>query len=256
MIHEPRVYREFIDIGRRSYFKVRVKETDLFVHARENLEPLARDLVLKYRSYIEGYIQGNPDFATSLVPFQSAGPAPAIIRDMITAGHSAGVGPMAAVAGAVAEHVGRELLQSSPEVIVENGGDVFIKADSVLTVAIFAGRSPMSLKIGLKIDASREATAVCTSSGTVGHSLSFGSADAVCVVSSSCALADAAATAIGNRVRSVADIQQALGFGRKIEGVAGVLIVKGDKVGVWGNLELVPITLKTCASSLAATVIK
>ncbi|AOY58914.1 MULTISPECIES: UPF0280 family protein [Desulfococcus] len=251
MIHEPRVYREFVDIGRRTYFKVRVKETDLFVHARKNLESLTRDLVLKHRSYIEGYIRDNPDFATSLAPLQSVGPAPAVIRDMITAGQSAGVGPMAAVAGALSEHVGRELLACSPEIIVENGGDVFIKADAPLTVALFAGRSPMSLRIGLRIDASREATAVCTSSGTIGHSLSLGSADAVCVVSSSCALADAVATAVGNRVRSVADIQQALAFGRRIKGVAGVVIVKGDKLGVWGNLELVPITLKRSASAPA-----
>lgn len=244
-MYEPRVYRDSIDPHRRFFFKVRVKETDLFIHARENLESLARDLILKYRSHVEEYIRQHPDFADSLVPFQANQPAPAIIRDMIAAGRKAGVGPMAAVAGAVAEYVGRELLTRSTEVIVENGGDIFIKADTPLTIAVFAGHSPLSLKIGLKIDASRDAVAVCTSSGTIGHSLSFGSADAVCVVSSSCPLADASATAIGNTVRSAADIQKALAFGKNIPGITGILIVKGDKLGVCGDLELVPVDTKT-----------
>jgi hypothetical protein len=127
---------------------------------------------------------------------------------------------------------------------VENGGDIFIRADTPLTIAVFAGRSPLSMKVGLRIDAARSPVAVCTSSGTIGHSLSFGSADAVCVVSSSCALADASATAIGNTVRAASDIQKAVAFGQKIPGIDGMLIIKDDKLGAWGNLELVPVNRK------------
>ena len=83
--------------------------------------------------------------------------------------------------------------------------------------------------------------AVCTSSGTVGHSVSFGKADAVCVVSSSCALADAAATAIGNRVAGSADIKDAIQRGKMIPGVGGILIIVGDKLGAWGGIEVVPL---------------
>lgn len=243
-MHQPRIYRDAIDPKRRSFFRVRVKETDLFIHAPENLELLARDLILKYRSHIEGYISQHPDFEGSLVPFRADQPAPAIILDMIAAGRMAGVGPMAAVAGAIAEYVGRDLLYRSPEVVVENGGDVFVKTDAPLTIAVFAGRSPLSMKVGLKIDASMNAVAVCTSSGTVGHSLSFGFADAVCVVSPSCPLADASATAIGNIVRSATDIQKAVAFGKKISGITGILIIKGDKLGAWGDLELVPVDVQ------------
>ena len=83
--------------------------------------------------------------------------------------------------------------------------------------------------------------AVCTSSGTIGHSLSLGVADAVCVVSESCPLADAAATAIGNRVEGAGDIQGAIDWGRGISGVDGIVVVIGDKMGAWGGVELVRI---------------
>ena len=151
------------------------------------------------------------------------------------------VGPMAAVAGALAERVGRDLLARTDEIIVENGGDIFIKTLHPLTVAVFAGRSPLSLKIGLDIEPANRPMAVCTSSGSVGHSLSKGLADAVCVLSRSCALADAAATAIGNRVRNQKDIQPAIDWGRAVAGVEGILVIMGEKMGMWGRVRLKPL---------------
>jgi uncharacterized protein len=112
-----------------------------------------------------------------------------------------------------------------------------------LTIAVYAATSPLNLKVGLKISASPMPIAVCTSSGTVGHSHSEGCADAVCVVSLSCPLADAAATAIGNRVSVAADIDPAIQWGRSIEGVSGILIVLGKKMGMWGQMELVPLDM-------------
>ena len=100
------------------------------------------------------------------------------------------------------------------------------------------------MHIGLRIDSGPKPLAVCTSSGTVGHSLSLGRADAVSVVSESCTLADAAATAIGNQVRSKKDIQNAVEFGQKIEGVLGILIILGDKLGMWGDLEIISLAEK------------
>lgn len=240
-MHEPRVYRDAVTPRRRFYFRVGVKETDLFIHAPAELEPAALDLTLACRLHIEEYLRRHPGFADSLIPVPEDRLAPAVVREMIDAGRKAGVGPMAAVAGAVAESVGRGLLEGSPDIIVENGGDIFIRTDEPLTVAVFAGNSPLSMKVGLKIDGSGPGAGVCTSSGTIGHSLSFGSADAVCVVSSSCALADASATAVGNLVRSAADIHRALDFGKRIPGVEGVLIIRGDRMGAWGRLEIVPI---------------
>jgi len=160
---------------------------------------------------------------------------------MVSAGEAAGVGPMAAVAGAIAAQVGRELLESGHRVIVENGGDIFLKTDEPVVVGIYAGRSPLSMRIGLRIHPEGRAMAVCTSSGTVGHSVSFGNADAVCVIGASCALADAAATAIGNRISSKADIQQAMEFGKRIPGTDGLVVIVKDRIALWGQLELVPL---------------
>jgi ApbE superfamily uncharacterized protein (UPF0280 family) len=205
------------------------------------LDGHAREQVLACRGHIEGYIQRYPRFATTLVPWDKQAVGPEIVRAMIHAGGAAGVGPMAAVAGAVAETVGRKLLDYSRQVVVENGGDVFLKTDGPMVAGLFAGNSPLSMKLGIRVPDAREGVGLCTSSATVGHSLSTGSADAVCVVSRSCALADAAATAIGNRVRSPREIKPAIAFGKQIAGVMGIVVVVGREMGAWGQVELVPL---------------
>lgn len=236
-----RTYRNLIHKTGLVSFRVAVKETDLLVQAAVALEDPATELVLQHRGVIESYAHMYPEFLSTLAPWQIKGPAPAIIRDMTAAGKAAGVGPMAAVAGAIAAHVGAGLLSYSREVIVENGGDVFIKINDPGTVAIYAGRSPLSLKIGIKVYSDDQPLGVCTSSGTVGHSLSFGRADAVCVVSADCALADAAATAVCNRVTSAKDIQTAINFGKCIPGVQGLIVIIGDRIGMWGHMEIVSL---------------
>ena len=163
---------------------------------------------------------------------------------MVDAGEKAGVGPMAAVAGAIAEHVGSGLLHKCREVIVENGGDIFLKTERPVVVGLFAGESPLSFKLGIRIKPEAFPVSVCTSSGTVGHSTSFGKADAVSVQARSCSLADAAATAIGNRVGSKKNIQEAIGFGRTITGVTGLVVIIGDEMAAWGDLEIVPLRPK------------
>jgi len=223
---------------------VTVQETDLLVHAREKLPDMTRELVLKYRGQIEGYIDRYPAFARTLHPWPNEGPVPPIIAKMVLAGHSAGVGPMAAVAGALAEQVGEELLAHSDEIIIENGGDVFIKTKRPITVGIFAGQSPLNLTLGLRVGGGAEPVSVCTSSGRIGHSLSFGRADAVCTLSAACALADASATAIGNRVKTAADIKGAIEFGKEIEGIDGIVIIFEDRLGCWGEIELVQLDVK------------
>ena len=157
-----------------------------------------------------------------------------IIKEMADAGEKAGVGPMAAVAGAIAEHVGSGLLKHSDEVVVENGGDVFLKLDNPVTIGIFAGTSPLSLRMGICVESREKPISICTSSGTVGHSLSLGKADAVYVVSDYCSLADAVATSIGNRVTSKARIQPAIDFGKHIEGVRGKLLSLSVMTSVFG----------------------
>jgi len=239
-MYRDRIYR--LDIkDPDGGFRVKVQETDCFVHAPGELAPLARELILESRGYIENYIRRNPEFADARTPWRIDMPAPAIIQEMAEAGEMANVGPMAAVAGAVAEFVGKGLLSHVSEVVVENGGDIFVKKKGPVTFGIFAGPSPLSMKIGMRIIAGNEALAVCTSSGTVGHSFSYGKADAVCVVCPSCPLADAVATATGNLVLKTRDIPEALAFARSIPSVTGIVIIKGDQIAIWGDLEIVPV---------------
>jgi ApbE superfamily uncharacterized protein (UPF0280 family) len=238
---QQRTYRNLVNTEKLFAFRVMVEETDLMVHAGKELQNETEKLVLEQRGYIKAYLNAHPEFAASLTPWRLVGLAPPIVTDMVEAGANAGIGPMAAVAGAVAERAGRGLLKLTDDIIVENGGDVFIKTSTPITVGIFAGKSPLSLRIGIRIDGGPEPTAVCTSSGTVGHSLSFGKADAVCVVAKSCAIADAAATAIGNNVRSASDIHNAIENGKSIAHIRGVIVIVGKKIGIWGDLELVSL---------------
>ena len=238
---QERTYRSQIDHERLMSFRVIVKETDLFIQASRDLAAQAKESILLHRGYIESFIQRHPDFSASLVPLQFLKPVPVIIADMLAAASVSGVGPMAAVAGAIAEHVGFDLLQFSDEIIIENGGDVFIRTNQPVTIAIFANRSPLNMRMGLEIDSCDGPMAVCTSSGTVGHSISFGTADAVTVVSRSCAVADAAATAIANRVKQKTDVQEAIYFGKDIKGVKGLIVIKNDKAGMWGDINVVRI---------------
>jgi len=241
---QSRFYRRGVRPVGLTGFRVAVQETDLQIHADLDLTAAARELVLQYRGFIEAYIERQPIFRESLTPIRVTGPAPLIVHEMARAAAAAGVGPMAAVAGAIAEHVGKGLLSRTKQVIVENGGDVFARTRQPVIMGIYAGSSPLSGHLGLRVGGGDTPIGVCTSSGTIGHSLSLGAADAVCVVSPSCAVADAAATAIGNRLDSAADISKAIAFGRGIGHVNAVVIIVGDRIGCWGAVELVTLTAK------------
>ncbi|MFC1917619.1 UPF0280 family protein [Chloroflexota bacterium] len=235
---EPRIYRHWVEGRDLIPFTVTVKETDLQILAASNLAQKAQRFILKYRRMLENYIARQPSFLSSLEPLPVPEDASQIIVQMSNAAWEAGVGPMAAVAGAVAEFVGKELLAYSPEIIVENGGDVFLKILKKRTVGIYAGESPLTGKIGLEIEAKDTPLGICTSSGTVGHSLSFGKADAVIVLAKSAILADAAATAIANRITSEEDFTRGIAFAQSIRGLTGLVIIKGEKMAVWGKVKL------------------
>jgi hypothetical protein len=237
-MYERRTYRNLVKTDDLIKFEVIVKETDLLVRTEKDLSRETRESVLKYRHQLEAYIASNPEFQTSLIPVKDDPGVPEIIREMIRTSRLAQVGPMAAVAGAMSESVSKDLLKFSKEVIVENGGDIYLATSKERIIGVYAGDSAFSLKIGIIIAPEETPLGVCTSSGTVGHSLSFGKADAVCILSKSAALADAAATAVGNVVRDKTDIESGLERGREIEGVLGTLIIVGEKMGLWGNIKL------------------
>ena len=238
--YQPRYYRDWSKDRDLVSFNVMVKETDLYIRARRHLKGQAFEIVQRQRSLLENYIARHPGFATALEPFPVGDDAPAIARAMSEAAEKVNVGPMAAVAGAFAEFVGRDLLKYSPEIIVENGGDIFLKSTKSRLVGVYAGEdSPLTGRVALKIEPLDTPLGVCTSSGTVGHSLSFGKADAVVVLSRSTALADAAATAIGNIVKEETDVQKALNYARSVKGLVGVAVIINDKMGVWGKINLI-----------------
>jgi uncharacterized protein len=218
-------------------FEIKVKETDLFISAESDLSEYARQSVMKYRSNIEEYARVHEGFFDSFQPFPDDKLAPPIVREMLAASKAANVGPMASVAGSIAQFVAKDLEPKSPQVIVENGGDIFANIKDLLRIGIFAGASPLSDKLILKINAEDMPMGICTSSATVGHSVSLGKADAVCVLSKSAALADAAASAIGNLVKKSTDIKPAIETGSRIEGVLGIVVVIGKSMGAYGIVE-------------------
>ncbi len=192
---------------------------------------------MKARAEIKAAIAARPRFASSFEPIKPHGTETELVAAMLRAGEAASVGPMAAVAGAIAEYVGRALLPQSDEVIVENGGDVFLRSCRERLVAVHAGSSPLGGRLAVAV-LPKDGLGICTSSGTVGHSVSFGKADAALVIAADCALADAAATCLGNRVQTAEDIEPAMDAALKIRGVSGALVIIGDRLGVKGDIEL------------------
>lgn len=237
--YEERTYRERVCVKDLVSFGVVVKETDLWVSAGRDLEKETRDLVLDCRHQLETYIRSHPEFSTTLLPYEQDPLAPPLVKEMIEATREVGVGPMASVAGAIAQHVGSGLLELTDQVIIENGGDIFLRTKRDVTVSLFAGTSPLSEKLGLLIHVPQMPLGICSSSGTVGHSFSGGVADLVCLLSSSAALADGAATALGNRVKRKSDLERVAEWGRRIDEIRGGLVIIKDQMATWGDIELV-----------------
>ncbi len=239
--YQERTYRSVQNSGLTA-FEVKMVETDLHILASSAAHDQALLAVAKVRTEIEGYIRQHPLFLSSLAPLPLDNGAPESVRAMLAAGLVAGVGPMAAVAGVIAETVGRVLLrQGHSEVIVENGGDLFLARTQPSVVAVQAGASRLSGRLGISLRPEQMPCGLCCSSGTVGHSLSFGRADAAAVLAASAAVADAAATRLGNEVKSQdsRSVSRAVELAKDIEGVTGAVVIAGDHLGAWGEIELV-----------------
>ncbi|HAR97094.1 MAG TPA: hypothetical protein DCR97_14205 [Deltaproteobacteria bacterium] len=241
IMYEKRTYRAISQSDGLICYEVVCKETDLFCCTTTDLRALIEERVLFYRSLLERYISVRPEFEQSLVPIETDSFAPPVVKAMIEASTTIGVGPMACVAGAVAEFVGRDIEEYSEEYILENGGDISLRTSRERTVVIHANKSPYSGKIGIRLSPRKEPYGVCTSSGTVGPSLSFGKADAVCVVGVSALFADGLATLVANMVKKADDIAVALAAAKDFQGIKGLVAIMGDKLGVWGDLDLVKV---------------
>ena len=233
------LYRRSIAAADLFRSSVVVRETDLLVLSEREIGDLVRDIVLTQRDRLERYIAKNSSFLTALLPIPVPDTAPGIVRSMALAGRAAGVGPMAAVAGAICEMVAGELGDRVRELILENGGDLYLRSTRERIIGIFSGKRGLGGHIGLRVTPERTPIGICTSSGRIGHSLSFGDASAATVLARSCALADAAATAVGNRVRGRDGVRQGLAAAREIPGVLGVVVLRDGQLGAWGDVDIV-----------------
>ncbi len=219
---------------------IAVKETDVYILADKPIDThWVKERINIYRGQIETYIQKDRRFLTSLKPVAVELSAPLIVKEMSRAAAKANVGPMAAVAGAVAEFLGKDFLRKGyKEVIVENGGDIFLKITKPRRIGIYAGKSRFSRRIYLNIKPLDTPLGICASSGTIGHSLSFGLADSVVIIAKNACLADAVATAAANLVTSKKDMEKAIQFCRSTRRILGAVVVFRNNLCAWGKVEL------------------
>lgn len=242
---EPRFYRETMGKERFTSFVVSYKDSDLWIGIDkksycDKMASFALNKLIELRHTLETHITAYPKFASSFTPLSPKTSATAFIQQMYSAAQIAQTGPMAAVAGIFSECMGKAIQNEFDiqEIVVENGGDIYLSLINNLALSVYAGKSPLSGKVGLEINAADTPLGICTSAGTVGPSISFGKADAVMVACHDTALADALATAIGNKVKSANDIETQLEIIETQPEILSLLIIADGKIGLKGKFEL------------------
>jgi hypothetical protein len=237
--YQRRFYRDWITADDLHFTHIVAKETDLQILTDKVLDrDFVEEKIRAYRWDIENYINKDRRFLTALKPIEVELTAAPIVKEMSEQAKKADVGPMATVAGAIAQFLGEDLLKKGyKDVIVENGGDIFLKSRKTRLVGIYAGKSKLWSKLKIKIAPKDTPVGICSSSGTIGHSLSFGSADCVVILSKNALLADAVATATCNRVNSKKDLQKAVNCARDIKGISAVAIIFRKNLITWGKVK-------------------
>jgi len=224
----------------RNLFKENftLKETQCtIISDKQKAIQTAIESIKRNRQELEIYIRANPKFLYTLKPISSP-EKPLVAKLMALAAEKAGVGPMAAVAGAIADLAVSDMTREGCEVaVVEDGGEISAVSNTPVDVAVAAGEEPLSKRFGFRL--TEFPIGVATSSGRFSHALSFGDAEAATVFCKNAALADAAATAVGNLVKGEdvgAAIKAGISKGLSIEGVEGVLIIYKGQVGTAGKI--------------------
>lgn len=234
--------------------RITIGETDLKVNSDLKLPELP-NYIIKLRSELKGYIRKNPDFLTSFEPVMVKEPSgkssnsnhtnqneiPLIVNLMSRAGRRADVGPMAAVAGTISQlSMGFIVENGAKFVIIDNGGDISLEINKDVVVGLYAGESSLSGELGFKIKPKQTPMGICTSSGTVGHSISFGRADSVTVFANESSIADALATSIANEARGIRDedaVQRSLEHAEEFKkSMRGVMVIVGESAGTLGKI--------------------
>ncbi len=236
------IYRKCVNAKDLVFTRVNLKETDLFIGSKQDFSQTILAAVKTFRRILDEHIENNPEFNISLIPVGYNEHDNDMVKRMCKAAETAGVGPMAAVAGAFCQTVYEAVRETAAgELIVENGGDLLIWSRSPRTIALYAGESPLSMKLGLRLEKADPPLGVCASAGTFGHSLSFGKADMALCVSRDVLLADACATRLGNTVKTRDDVKHAVEDIFSVPGILGAAAIAGSVIAAVGDLELVPI---------------
>jgi ApbE superfamily uncharacterized protein (UPF0280 family) len=225
------------------------KESDVtIISESKNAIIRAKNSFYQYRKELEKYVEKDTRFLESFSPVK-VNTDLKIIKKMAEAAWICDVGPMAAVAGALADLMmdsmknqdinGKSSLPPVKVALIENGGEIIVDSIKPMKIALFAGNNELNLNLGFLIEKKDCPIGIGTSSATVGHAFSFGEADAVTVFAKDASLADAAATKVANAVKGInieASIKKGLDITDDLEGVYGAFISREDKVGHTGKI--------------------
>ena len=232
------IYRNKISAEGRYSFRLDYKYSGLYIICDRDIGSELEEPVLSFYQDIETVIVGRPDFEKSMAPIKAEKDLPRTIKKMCSAGEVFGVGPMASIAGALCDHLAKNLIDRCSFLMIENGGDVYIKSGDPLEVGIFTKNTYFKDKLTLLVEAEQTPCGICSSSGSFGHSLSLGKSDLVTVLSRTTTIADAAATSIANTINSEEDIDKAITRFSQYKEVEGLIIIKNKRIGLWGKLQL------------------
>jgi len=220
----------------KEHFQLRETIVTIASENQGHIE-VAKKSIRTHRAALETYILSDPYFQLTLEPYECPKIAPEVVKRMIKAGNMMGVGPMSAVAGTISSLAVEAMVEAGAKyAIVDNGGDIALINDRPIVIGIYSGQSPIK-NLGFILEPRDSITGVCTSSGTVGPSISFGAADAASVFSDDVSLADAAATSLGNEVGlGKKSVKTSFNSVKRIPGIKGAIVIQGEYVGTWGNL--------------------
>lgn len=240
MFNSIEEYRSICDTPGLRSMRTRIRQSDLLIRCDCTNPSAAEAALARARRRILEEISSDPLFLLSLDPLAGGYREAGVASRMRAASAAWGVGPMAAVAGAVADEVASGLLDAGAgSVMVENGGDVFARGRGTVRFAIHAGAtSPFGGCFVLETEMER-GVGICTSSATVGHSLSLGGADSVTAIAGTAAEADAAATSIANRIAGEDDVESVVDDERRRGSLRGLFACAGGRAGFWGDFSIV-----------------
>lgn len=237
---------------------ISIGETKMNVISDIDIEKLKLNgFIRQQRNELKDYINQNPLFAKTLTPYKIKSKQtnkqnetnkpiiPEIVKKMINGSNIADVGPSATLAGTIVELSLNYLIKNGSKYsILDNGGDIGLlnnNLDKKVIFGIYAGNSPLSGKIGMEFKPKKnQALGVCTSSGSVGYSISYGRSDCVTVISNQASIADGLATSIGNKINGKLDsdaVKNGLAFAEEFKDhFIGALIIVGESLGTIGKL--------------------